>query len=260
MCSSEELREQALACGAAHALALDTDRALLGYALEHAIAMARIRRGSNHRLAALQRFAGGAGHDLNNVFSGISGFAGFLMEDLPADDLRHRDAAEIAEAAKRGLTLCSRLMLFGERRRERQERVSFDELLTSAIDEAALAAEPTVTSAGPVGAVNVAPQALRDALTWLLQHADKACQGETLTIETSRLEGCARVSVSVPDTLELSAAEYFEPFAHARTDRAGTGVDLGACLGAFRLASGDIFARATGDGRLAITAVIPLDR
>jgi signal transduction histidine kinase len=61
-----------------------------------------------HRLRA--QMSREAIHDLNNQLAVILNYAGFVLEDLPADDPRREDVVEIRRAAERARDIALRLL------------------------------------------------------------------------------------------------------------------------------------------------------
>ncbi len=64
------------------------------------------------KMEAVGRLAGGVAHDFNNLLSVIISYAGFLLEDLPADNPVRDDVAEINRAAEKATDLTRQLLTF----------------------------------------------------------------------------------------------------------------------------------------------------
>lgn len=67
------------------------------------------------KMEAVGRLAGGVAHDFNNILSGISCYADFLVKGIPPGDPRHADAKEISAAAVRAASLTRQLLAFSRR-------------------------------------------------------------------------------------------------------------------------------------------------
>jgi len=67
------------------------------------------------RMEAVGRLAGGVAHDFNNILTAIIGYADLLAMDLPAEDPKRADIAEIRRAADRATKLTRQLLAFGRR-------------------------------------------------------------------------------------------------------------------------------------------------
>ena len=67
------------------------------------------------KMEAVGRLAGGVAHDFNNVLTAIQGYATLLLADIPEDDARHRDAAEILAAAERAAAFTLQLLAFSRK-------------------------------------------------------------------------------------------------------------------------------------------------
>ena len=67
------------------------------------------------KMEAIGRLAGGIAHDFNNIIGVISGFAGFLLQDLPEETPQHRFAARIARAAGEARDLVQQILAFSRR-------------------------------------------------------------------------------------------------------------------------------------------------
>ncbi len=77
-----------------------------------------------HKMEAVGRLAGGIAHDFNNVLTAIQGYATLLLADIPEDDSRHGDAAEILAAAERAASFTLQLLAFS--RKQVVQRVAVD--------------------------------------------------------------------------------------------------------------------------------------
>ncbi|MFL5582439.1 MAG: response regulator, partial [Gemmatimonadaceae bacterium] len=66
----------------------------------------------SQKFEAVGRLAGGVAHDFNNLLTAIRGYADLLLADLPADDARRDDAAEIRRLTERAGGLTRHLLAF----------------------------------------------------------------------------------------------------------------------------------------------------
>ena len=64
------------------------------------------------KMEAIGRLAGGIAHDFNNSLTAISGYAGFLVEDLPAGSPQIGFAENVAAAARRAKELVQQILAF----------------------------------------------------------------------------------------------------------------------------------------------------
>lgn len=64
----------------------------------------------SQKMEAVGQLAGGVAHDFNNILTAISGYADFLLNDLPAEGTLRSDAEEIRKAADRGSALTRQLL------------------------------------------------------------------------------------------------------------------------------------------------------
>ncbi len=67
------------------------------------------------KMEAIGRLAGGVAHDFNNLLTVILGHCDLLMEDLPIDDPRLADIAEIHKAGISGAGLTRQLLAFSRK-------------------------------------------------------------------------------------------------------------------------------------------------
>jgi PAS domain S-box-containing protein len=64
------------------------------------------------RMQAAGRLAGGMAHEVNNMMTGVIGFAEFLLRGLPADDPRRSEVQEIIRAGSRAADVTRQLLAF----------------------------------------------------------------------------------------------------------------------------------------------------
>jgi PAS domain S-box-containing protein len=67
------------------------------------------------RMETIGRLTGGIAHDFNNLLAVILSSAEFVLQELPADDARRADVAEIQAAGQRAAALTRQLLAFGRR-------------------------------------------------------------------------------------------------------------------------------------------------
>ncbi len=68
------------------------------------------------KMELIGQMAGGVAHDFGNVMSLVLGHADMLLEELPAEDPRHRDVETIRMAGERGARLTRQLLDISRRR------------------------------------------------------------------------------------------------------------------------------------------------
>ncbi len=69
----------------------------------------------SQKMEAVGQLAGGLAHDFNNLVSVITGYCGFLRQDLAADDARMDDIKEIQAAAESAASLTRQLLAFSRK-------------------------------------------------------------------------------------------------------------------------------------------------
>ncbi|MCU0255811.1 MAG: response regulator [Vicinamibacterales bacterium] len=70
------------------------------------------RAAAERRLATVGQLAGAIAHDFNNQLTAILGYAGLLLDELPADDPHREDIEEIQRSGERAARLTRQLLAF----------------------------------------------------------------------------------------------------------------------------------------------------
>lgn len=213
------------------------------------------------RMEAVGRLAGGIAHDFNNLLTVILGFSEFLVEELPADQPTHRDAAEIRMAAQRATRLTKQLLAFS--RQQVLERRVID--LVQAVSEmqpmiARLIGEDihfSFTHADAPQLVLMDPGQFEQVVMNLVINArDAMPSGGRLTVFLDRtrvdtvhaaeleIEPGPYVMLAVSDNGEGIDAEtldhIFEPFFTTKEPGSGTGLGLSTVFGIVHQSGGAI--------------------
>jgi PAS domain S-box-containing protein len=145
------------------------------------------------KMEAIGRLAGGIAHDFNNIIGVISGFAGFLLQDLPGDAAEHRFAARIAKAAGEAKDLVQQILAFSRQGGIERKPHDLAHILRETGDllRASLPASTHLEIASPAGALvaRVNAAQISQILFNLCFNANDALMNEPgrITIEISRL-------------------------------------------------------------------------
>ncbi|EKD54790.1 MAG: Sensor protein [uncultured bacterium] len=67
------------------------------------------------KLQAIGTLAGGIAHDFNNILYAIIGYVEMAREDVPTDDIVHKNLGKVLDACKRGQDLVARILGFSRR-------------------------------------------------------------------------------------------------------------------------------------------------
>jgi two-component system cell cycle sensor histidine kinase/response regulator CckA len=205
------------------------------------------------RMEAVGQLAGGVAHDFNNALGVITGYSDLLQMNLPAGDLSHRYAVEIANAGRRAAALTRQLLAFS--RKQVIQPVVLDLNATTGELEKMLGRligeniEVTFKRGAGLGWVKMDPGQVEQILMNLAINArDAMPQGGRLCIETANVEldeTYARqnpyvrpgsyVMLSVSDTGcgmdNETQLHVFEPFFTTKEPDKGTGLGLSTVYG-----------------------------
>jgi two-component system, cell cycle sensor histidine kinase and response regulator CckA len=214
------------------------------------------------KMEAVGLLAGGVAHDFNNALGVITGYSDLLQMNLPAGDLSHKYAVEIAKAGRRAAALTRQLLAFS--RKQVIQPVVLD--LNSATRELEKMLgrligehiEVTFKRSPGLGWVKMDPGQVEQILMNLAVNArDAMPQGGRMCIETANVEldeTYARqnayvrpgpyVMLSVSDTgcgmNKETQNRVFEPFFTTKQPGKGTGLGLSTVYGLAKQNSGYI--------------------
>ncbi len=205
------------------------------------------------KMEAVGQLAGGVAHDFNNALGVITGYSDLLQMNLPAGDLSHKYAVEIAKAGRRAAALTRQLLAFS--RKQIIQPVVLDlnaatgeleKMLGRLIGEHI---EVTFKRSPDLGWIKMDPGQVEQILMNLAVNArDAMPEGGKLCIETANVEldeTYARqnayvrpgsyVMLGVSDTgcgmnKELQR-RVFEPFFTTKEPGKGTGLGLSTVYG-----------------------------
>jgi len=204
----------------------------------------------SRKLEALVEFAAGAGHEINNPLTVISGRAQLLLRDETDPERRHALALIVAQAL-RVHEMIADLMLFARPPRpeiERFEMVAFLDDLAAQLSAACSRQEIEIHRAGAPGPIlldadpvqlNVALRAIcRNAIEALgsgghieievgTQREPRSCEGPPASDARAPRAVWVRVRDDGPGMAPEERRHVFDPFYSAR--QAGRGLGLGLC-------------------------------
>ena len=187
----------------------------------------------SEKLAGIGSFAAGIAHDMNNPLQLILGLAENLLDERDIETV-HLQARDIIEAVKRTTAICRDLTSYSRRASSQQDCLI---AINSKLDEALKIARYAVAlqdieirkSYQPDIAVKGNPDELLHVFVNLITNAVQAMDhGGTLTLETTEVQGAARVRVSdtgcgiSTDLID----KIFEPFFTTKPPGKGTGLGL----------------------------------
>lgn len=187
------------------------------------------------KLEAMAEFAAGAGHEINNPLTVISGRAQLLLRDETDPERRHA-LALISAQAMRVYEMIADMMLFARPPRPEPQPVDLIELIDRIVadfEPRCARQETTIVRRGPVGPVSLQadPVQLNVALRALCQNAVEALgSGGHIEIEVEQPQDASPVVIHVrddgPGIKPEERRHLFDPFYSARQAGRGLGVGL----------------------------------
>ena len=216
------------------------------------------------KMEAVGRLAGGVAHDFNNMLTAIKSYSQLLLQDVAADDARHKDIQEIDLAADRAARLTRQLLAFS-RQQMLQPRVLDVNQTVSELEkmlQRLLLKDITLSTrlSPDLHAVRADAGQLEQVIVNLVVNArDAMPDGGRLTIRTQNVTidaAAARVGwsfevrpgeyvlISVTDTGhgmdEATQSRIFEPFFTTKDRHKGTGLGLSTVYGIVKQSGGYI--------------------
>jgi two-component system cell cycle sensor histidine kinase/response regulator CckA len=215
------------------------------------------------KMESIGRLAGGIAHDFNNMLTAVSGFAQFLLLDLPENSSQHESAEAIRRAAEQATALTQQLLAFSRRQMLQPAVLDPDEIVAAMepmlrrligenIDlKFKLQAAPGRLRADPV-------QIEQILLNLVLNSRDAMPEGGHLEIETGQaafdgpyvsehfaVSPGRYVMIAVSDSgISMdreTRAHIFEPFFTTKEQGKGTGLGLATTYGIVRQSGGHIW-------------------
>jgi signal transduction histidine kinase len=188
----------------------------------------------DEKLEAMAEFAAGAGHEINNPLTVISGRAQLLLRD-EADPERRHALALISAQAMRVYEMIADMMLFARPPRPELQQVELIALLDGAVADLATrckrqdVAIRRTGDAGPI-LLDADPVQLNVAMRAICQNSLEALQGGGhIEIEVERENKTPGVKIRIrddgPGLMPEERRHAFDPFYSAR--QAGRGLGLG---------------------------------
>ena len=216
----------------------------------------------SQKMEAIGQLAGGIAHDFNNLLTVISGYVGFVLNDLPEQHPAREPVKEINKAADRAAALTRQLLAFSRRSMLDPKIVDLNVLVTDGekmiqriIGEDI---EFTTVLAANLWHVKVDRTQIDQVILNLVVNArDAMPQGGKLTIETANVEldnsyirssAEARpgphVMLAISDTgcgMSRETLDHiFEPFYTTKGLGKGTGLGLATAYGIVKQSGGHI--------------------
>ncbi len=214
------------------------------------------------KMEAVGRLAGGIAHDFNNVLAIIDNYARFIADDLPDDDPKRQDLAEIVSASERAGQLVRQLLAFSRKDVTHPEVLDLNQRVSALQSMLAPVIGEDIRLqtllADDVWAIEIDPGQLDQAVMNLVVNArDAMPNGGDLWITTANVTVSPDEAAAVPD---MQPGDYvcltilddgmgmapevvdqiFEPFFTTKPKEWGTGLGLSTVFGIVKQAQGCI--------------------
>ena len=154
---------------------------------------ARIMTDPSDKMTALVQLAGTVAHELNNIFTAVTGNLSLLEPDAALPANQASTVRDIVRAAERGIDLTSKLQAFAGRQRLNRENVELNAVVLRtmrALSPSLPATNVKIALAESEFIVFADEQKLADTIIELVKNAHAAMSpiGGCLTVETARHE------------------------------------------------------------------------
>ncbi|MDT8286673.1 MAG: ATP-binding protein [Elusimicrobiales bacterium] len=223
---------------------------------------------------ALNRFAAGIAHDLNNILGAIRGFSEVAGRCLPKGSETADDMREISSAVDRGESLTRRLKLFARQETEKPEVFDLNATvngLGGMLRRLMGGVSVELKTSGQPLQVKAVRGQLEQVLMNLAANARDAMPGKgVFSVETIAQEICFTASrrclkaakLTVSDTgsgmTEEQLEKVFEPFYTTKGREEGSGLGLAVVQGIVQQHGGEIFTRSAPGKGTAFDIYLPL--
>lgn len=217
----------------------------------------------SQKMEAIGRLAGGVAHDFNNLLTVILNYGEMLVEEIPAEDKKHKKIEQIVECAERAASLTQQLLAFSRKQvvalKEldlNQSIAKMDKMLRRLLGEDI----DFVSNLDPnIGSVKGDISQIEQIILNLSVNArDAMPRGGKLIIETTNmdideeyinhhptLKPGKYVMVSITDTGEGMSdqvkSKIFEPFFTTKGLGKGTGLGLSTVYGNIQQSGGHVW-------------------
>jgi PAS domain S-box-containing protein len=146
-----------------------------------------------HKMAALERMAGGLLHHFNNLLTVILGYSELLLNKTETEDRGREDLRQISDASNQAARITEQLLAFSGHQFTQPKLVNINHLATDMVARLSgvLGADITVETAfrPDMGCINVDPDQLNRAVMELAANArDAMSNGGRFRIETEMVE------------------------------------------------------------------------
>ena len=217
----------------------------------------------SQKMEAVGQLAGGLAHDFNNLVSVITGYCGFLRQDLPAGDARMDDIKEIQAAAESAASLTRQLLAFSRKQVLQPKIVNLNDTVAQLehMLRRLIGAQIEIKTRleADLQLVKADPNQLDQVLMNLAVNARDAMPGGgVLTLETENVLLDAEYARTHPGVragphvvlcirdngIGMDAdtqARIFEPFFTTKEPGTGTGLGLSTVYGIVRQSGGHIW-------------------
>jgi signal transduction histidine kinase len=226
---------------------------------------------SSEKMTALVQLAGTVAHELNNIFTAVTGNLSLLEPESAASANQASTVRDIVRAAQRGIDLTSKLQAFAGRQRLHRQNVELNAVVLKtmrALQPSLPTTNVNINLANAEFIVYADEQKLSDIIIELVKNAHAAMPpvGGCLTVETSRheIEGrhpqaLLRIRDNGKGMAPEVMARAMEPLFTTRPHGIKAGWGLSNCAGFVRQSGGRMSLHSEiGQGTL-VEITLPLE-
>jgi signal transduction histidine kinase/CheY-like chemotaxis protein len=217
----------------------------------------------SQKLEAIGRLAGGVAHDFNNLLTGILGYTGFALKNIPPEHPSRNDILEIERAGVRAAALTGQLLSYARRQMVAPKLVRLNELMQNLENllQRLLGEDVSLETryAEDLWPARIDPGQFEQVIINLAVNGrDAMPHGGRLTVETRNchldesyaeqhpeVTPGAYVMLAVADSGHgmdaTTQARIFEPFFTTKEQGKGTGLGLAVCYGIVKQAGGHVW-------------------